>query len=74
VNGLDRCYACGKPFRDPNNRQDVFLPDDDHRTVLVGPECFRHVVRAAAVGYQPPRGGPRLFIEKRYAERYADNQ
>lgn len=67
----DRCYACGKRFHDPNRRQDVFLLDDDHRAVLVGPECFRKVVASGWLGYQPMRGGPRLFIEKRYAVEYA---
>lgn len=63
----DRCYACGKRFRDPNNRQAAFLPDDGHASVLVGPECFRKIVKAAHQGYQPQSGGPRLFVEKRFA-------
>lgn len=67
----DRCYACGKRFRDPNRRQDVFLSDDGHRSVLVGPECFRKIVEAAAAGHQPARGGSRLFLQRKDARVYA---
>jgi hypothetical protein len=66
----EKCYACGRKFRDPNNRQDAFLIDDGHATVLVGPECFRRIVKGGDTGYQPPNGSPRLFITKEQAKRY----
>lgn len=67
------CYACGQRFRNPDNWHDVFLQDDGHRSVMVGPECFTRVLKAGPAGYAPPRGGPRLFIEKRFAEAFAND-
>jgi len=33
----------------------------DAQLVLVGSECFKRVQTAGNNGYQPPKGGPRLF-------------
>lgn len=52
------CFACGKPLTtlDPK-----LVDTRDDQTVFIGPECFKHVKAAGEEGYQPPRGGPRLF-------------
>lgn len=56
------CYACGKPLIDKGEAPpQAVLADDDGRSVPVGPDCLRRIVRAGAQGYVPPRGGPRLF-------------
>jgi hypothetical protein len=34
----------------------------DEQTVFVGPDCFKRVESGGSKGYQPPLGGPRLFI------------
>jgi hypothetical protein len=47
------------------------IRDDDSRTTVVtedgqmqyvGPDCFAKIVAADTKGYQPPLGGPRLFV------------
>jgi hypothetical protein len=55
---MDNCFACGKPLTSTKRLVDT---RDDQR-VYVGPDCFAKVVKAAEVGYQPPKGGPRLWV------------
>lgn len=52
------CFACGKKMR-----HNIHMVDtrDDQR-VFVGGDCYRHVIKAGEVGYQPPLGGPRLWL------------
>jgi hypothetical protein len=64
------CYACGRRLR-PGPPREVYLEDDDHRAVFVGPDWFRKVHSAPADGYPPPRGGPRLFATAELARAYA---
>lgn len=53
----ERCFACGRPLgctpRTVDTRDDQF--------VFVGMECLKLVLAAGDAGYQPPRGGPRLW-------------
>lgn len=70
----EKCYACGRPMKPgPTSVLTVYLVDDDHRPVHVGPDCFRHVHRAASSGYRPPHGGPRLFATAQLAKTYVTN-
>lgn len=66
--GIENCFACGKRLVRP---EFVFLTDtvreDQHYEVFVGPECFSKVRAAGEAGYQPPRGGPRLYFTSAYA-------
>lgn len=59
----ERCFACNLKLVRP---EFVFTQDrmSDGRQyeVFVGPDCFAHVQAAGDAGYQPPLGGPRLFI------------
>jgi hypothetical protein len=59
----DDCFACGRAMKRPEFvfTQDT-RSDGKHYEVHVGPECFKHVQAAGDVGYQPPAGGPRLFL------------
>jgi hypothetical protein len=58
---MKHCFACGRVIK----RKRPFEADTrDGQTVFVGPECFRLVVAAGEVGYQLPRGGPRLYPMK----------
>lgn len=53
-----RCFACGKPLgANP-------WPADTHedQLVSVGTVCIKLIRAAGDAGYQPPRGGPRLFV------------
>lgn len=54
----DACFACGKKF----GKRGQFLVDTrDGQEVYVGPECLKHVQAAGDTGYQPAKGGPRLY-------------
>jgi hypothetical protein len=56
---MKQCYACGKPRKSELCR---VVRCSDEQTVFVGPECFRRIKRSGEAGYQPPLGGPRLFL------------
>lgn len=58
------CYACDRPLK----RRFIVKTSDDQK-VFVGPDCWARVIDAAAEGYQPPRGGPRLFSLDRGSKR-----
>jgi hypothetical protein len=51
---MDRCFACGKPL---GNDPPIAITEDG-QIVDVGQECLK---KTTSDGYQPPRGGPRLF-------------
>lgn len=55
-----KCFACDKLImKEPRNARTF-----DGQHVLVGPECAKkipHVHKGREHGYQPPKGGPRLF-------------
>ena len=53
-----KCFACDKPL--PVNP--TLADTRDGQTVYVGPECLRRIRAAGEAGYQPPRGGPRLYL------------
>lgn len=52
-----RCFACDRPLSP--NPYPVSCVDD--QWVYVGVNCWRMVRAAGSDGYQPPKGGPRLF-------------
>lgn len=52
------CFACGKPFVSENPHE---VDTRDDQKVYVGPDCYRRVMKCGEDGYQPPRGGPRLY-------------
>lgn len=53
---MAQCFACGKLLK--RQRLAACL---DEQTVEVGPDCFKKIAAAGRDGFQPPRGGPRLF-------------
>lgn len=55
-----KCYACDKTFRKTGRRVLVDTRDGQH--VFVGTDCFAKVCIAGDAGYQPPKGGPRLYL------------
>lgn len=64
----DKCFACARAFR-KNSWGNIpyhpeVLTEDGAQRVFVGYDCYRKIVEAGAVGYQPPLGGPRLFAEQ----------
>ena len=53
----EKCFACDRPLGKNPARVDT----RDAQTVYVGSECAKLVAAAGDAGYQPPRGGPRLY-------------
>ena len=55
----ERCFACDRPL---NKRNLVYT--SDQQLQHVGSKCFKLVKQTGIDGWQPPKGGPRLFIDK----------
>lgn len=55
---MDRCFACGRKLGSTKLIEADTLED---QRVFVGPECAKHIRTAGDRGWQPPRGGPRLY-------------
>lgn len=53
----DRCFACDKPLLTPA----ILADTRDAQVVHVGPDCAKKIAKAGDAGYQPPKGGPRLY-------------
>lgn len=60
----ERCFACDKPLGENPHLVDT----RDCQTVYVGSECFKQISKAGNDGYQPPKGGPRLYLFRSYTE------
>jgi hypothetical protein len=54
---FERCFVCDKPMRSTHR----VVTEDGAQHPFVGPECYRHIRKCGDSGYQPSRGGPRLF-------------
>ena len=54
----DKCFACGRKL----GKSPKLVTCADEQTVYVGSECYKLIVAAKHEGYQPPRGGPRLYL------------
>lgn len=60
---MERCYACDRPIKDELHVRKIFTSDNQMQ--YVGVNCFNKVRKAGDKGWQPPKGGPRLFETKR---------
>jgi hypothetical protein len=56
--GDDKCFACDKKLKAGKEKM---VETSDGQTVYVGSECYRRIKVTGPKGYQPPKGGPRLF-------------
>lgn len=56
----ERCYACDRLLSTKRPLRLVNVAREE-QNVEVGPECYRHVRAAGADGWQPLKGGPRLY-------------
>lgn len=54
----ERCYACDRKL----GKAPVLVDTRDDQTVFVGSECFKQIEAAGEDGWQPPKGGPRLYL------------
>jgi hypothetical protein len=55
-----KCFACGKKIKGMPYKADT----RDDQTVFVGPKCYTYIMLAKDDGYQPPLGGPKLYVPK----------
>jgi hypothetical protein len=71
MSNFPRCCFCQKPLR-TGRVYEVVLEDDDHRHVMVGPDCFKRVAKAGADGARSGHGlGPMVFATTAMAQAYA---
>jgi hypothetical protein len=68
------CFICQSPGDNiASDCREVYLEDDGHKTVYVGPTCFKKVKKAGAGGLVSGKGhGPRVFFTFDQAAAYAD--
>ena len=55
---MKQCFACGRKL----GKTPYTVDTRDDQTVAVGSECYKLVKAAGENGYQPPKGGPRLWL------------
>lgn len=67
------CYVCqSRGDNIASDCREVYLEDDGHRTVYVGPSCFKKVEKAGSAGLVSGKGrGPRVFFTFAQAAAYA---
>lgn len=53
-----KCFACDRRL----GKNPALVDTRDGQTVFVGTECFKLIKAAGETGYQPPLGGPRLWL------------
>lgn len=51
------CFACGRRL----GKNPTLVTCVDEQDVFVGSECAKMIDKSGATGWQPPRGGPRLY-------------
>lgn len=57
-----KCFACNRRHSQ-EAKWSYVITEDGAQTVLVGPSCYANVRKMDKLGgYQPPLGGPRLFL------------
>ena len=52
-----KCFACDRAL----GRHPHTADTHEDQFVSVGSECFKLITSSGVSGYQPPKGGPRLF-------------
>lgn len=58
---IEHCFACGKQIKLDDECEPACADTRDGQIVYVGPECWRKIQKADTLGYQPSKGGPRLW-------------
>ena len=54
------CFAYGRKL----GTNPALVDTRDDQFVFVGRECLKQIEKAGETGYQPPKGGPRLYTRK----------
>ena len=52
-----RCFACDRLL----GRRPAVVDTLEDQRVYIGRECYKKVLNAGKLGYQPPKGGPKLY-------------
>ena len=66
---MNTCFACARRLGTHPHMVECM----DEQTVYVGSECFKKITQAGRAGYQPPLGGPKLYLMG-YGYSGADNR
>lgn len=61
---MANCFACDRKL----GKNPKMADTRDGQTVFVGTECFKLIEQAGDEGYQPPTGGPRLWLPRFYVK------
>jgi len=56
----EKCYACDKPIGNIATEVDT----RNSQKIYVGSDCFKKIKQAGDKGWQPPKGGPKLYLIK----------
>jgi hypothetical protein len=56
--GMSRCFACNRKL----GKTPRMVDTHEDQLVQVGSECVKLIEAAGEAGYQPPKGGPRLYL------------
>lgn len=54
---VQRCFACDRKL----GKKPKLVSTRDNQDVYLGSECFKLIVKAGNLGWQPPKGGPKLY-------------
>ena len=52
-----KCFSCGRKL----GKGRALADTRDSQIVFVGSECIKLIGNSGKTGYQPPKGGPRLY-------------
>lgn len=55
---MTKCFACDRKL----GKNPRLVDTRDCQTVYVGSECYKLIKASGEVGYQPSKGGPRLWL------------
>ena len=55
---MTNCFACNRIISTTTRIVDT----RDNQLVFVGADCYKRIAAAREAGYQPPQGGPRLYL------------
>lgn len=55
---MNRCFACGEKL----GKNPAIADTHEDQIASVGRECYKQIVAAGDEGWQPPKGGPRLWV------------
>ena len=58
----NKCFACGKAINPFCDWEIDKVKTEDGQKVRVGGSCYRSISASSPDGWQPPKGGPKLYL------------